>query len=267
LYLTAISILHRPQMLHPITGPILDAELRELSQRKVHEAADDITTLYKDLYTRGLVRFLPNTGVTCLLPATIVHFLDMKLGNNNVNQLSNRKFKFCMSALEQLGQMYASAGFAFNFFNAAATRLKKAKQTDLEGHSQSWSSNRHHHHHMTLADDEHQVQVTSSSPQSMSTQFFAPNIVPDTIGTRHQLSPGGNFDWDSSSTSKAHDAWGGVLTNSVEHAGQRISKGFVEWAEMERTETDAVMDLNSFIDLDGCEGFFTMTDGVRMGWD
>ena len=122
IYLTAISALHRPQILPSAPNVVVAPELRELSKRKVREAADDITEMYKELFAHDLIRYLPNTGVTCLLPAIIIHLLDIKSTDNTIRQASIRKFQFCMQALQRLREMYASADFAFSFLDAAVRR-------------------------------------------------------------------------------------------------------------------------------------------------
>jgi hypothetical protein len=122
IYLTAISALHRPQILPSAPNVVVAPELRELSKRKVREAADDITEMYKELFAHDMIRYLPNTGVTCLLPAIIIHLLDIKSADNNIRQASIRKFHFCMQALQRLREMYASADFAFSFLDAAVRK-------------------------------------------------------------------------------------------------------------------------------------------------
>lgn len=122
IYLTAISALHRPQILPSAPNIVVAPELRELSKRKVREAANDITDMYKDLYAHDLIRYLPNTGVTCLLPAIIIHLLDIKSNDPNTRQASIRKFQFCMQALQRLREVYASADFAFSFLDAAVRK-------------------------------------------------------------------------------------------------------------------------------------------------
>ncbi|KAI1618989.1 transcriptional regulatory protein [Exophiala viscosa] len=122
IYLTAVSALHRPQILPSAPTVVVAPELRELSKRKVREAADDITNMYRDLFAHDLIRFLPNTGVTCLLPAIIIHLLDIKSTDAAVRQASIRKFQFCMQALQRLREMYASADFSFSFLDAAVRK-------------------------------------------------------------------------------------------------------------------------------------------------
>ncbi|ETN42806.1 uncharacterized protein HMPREF1541_01964 [Cyphellophora europaea CBS 101466] len=121
-YLTLTSALHRPQILPTIPTTFVAPDLQELSRQKMRSAAEDITEIYKDLYASDMIRYLPNTGVSVLLPALIVHMLDLKSPDQAVKQVSARKFQFCMQALQRLREMYASADFAFSFLDAAVRR-------------------------------------------------------------------------------------------------------------------------------------------------
>ncbi|EXJ90299.1 hypothetical protein A1O1_03398 [Capronia coronata CBS 617.96] len=118
-YLTVISALHRPQILPSAPDVVIAPELRKLSKKKVREAANDITDMYQELFVNDQIRYLPNTGVTCLLPALIIHLLDIKSTDASIRQASVRKFQMCMQALQRLREMYASADFAFSFLDAA----------------------------------------------------------------------------------------------------------------------------------------------------
>ena len=121
-YLTAISALHRPQIMPSAPNLVVAPELQELSRRKVREAANDITDMFKDLYGYDLIRYLPNTGVTVLLPAIMIHLLNIKSSDATLRQTSIRKFQFCMQALQRLREMYASADFAFSFLDAVVQK-------------------------------------------------------------------------------------------------------------------------------------------------
>jgi len=142
-YLTATSALHRPQMMPAMPNLVIAPELKELSKRRVREAASAITDVFQDLYARDLIRFLPNTGVTILLPAIIVHLLDIKSPDSATRQLSVRRFQFCMQALQKLRDLYASADFAFSFLDAA---IKKA-DVPVDEASRSHGPPQAHHHH------------------------------------------------------------------------------------------------------------------------
>lgn len=88
IYLTGLSALHRPQMLST-SSVVVASESRQLSQKVVRDAANNMTVIYKDLDVNDLIRYLPNTGVTCLLPATIVYLLDIKSNDPTIRQSSS----------------------------------------------------------------------------------------------------------------------------------------------------------------------------------
>ena len=118
-YLTTSSALHRPQVLPAIPFPSTDAELQEMSRNKVRFAAVEITSIAHDLHTLDLTRFYPTTGVTVLLPAVIIHLLDIKSSDPAVRMTSLQRFYQCMRILQRLREIYASADFATSFLEAA----------------------------------------------------------------------------------------------------------------------------------------------------
>lgn len=144
-HLTTSSALHRPQVIPSAPNLSFAVELQELSRKKVREAATEITEIARDLYTSDLVRYLPTTGVTVLLPAVIIHLLDIKSADPVVRNTSLRRFYQCMQVLQRLREMYASADFAFSFLEAAirkaniemppdtppATALKSSKKNSM----------------------------------------------------------------------------------------------------------------------------------------
>lgn len=118
-YLTTSSALHRPQVLPSIPFPSMDAELQEISRNKVRHAAVEITNIAQDLHRLDLTRYFPTTGVTVLLPAVIIHLLDIKSSDPNVRMTSLQRFYQCMRILQRLREIYASADFATSFLEAA----------------------------------------------------------------------------------------------------------------------------------------------------
>jgi hypothetical protein len=119
IFLTTSSALHRPQVLPAMPSLAVAASLQELSRKRVREAATEITEVAQDLHDHDLVRFLPTTGVTVLLPAVIIHLLDIKSSDVSLRNASLRRFYQCMQVLQRLREMYASADFAFSFLEAA----------------------------------------------------------------------------------------------------------------------------------------------------
>ena len=118
-YLTTINTLHRPQTVPSAQEFLVWPELKAMSKRKVCEAANDITHIFKDLYTRHLIQCLPNTSITCLLPAMIVHLLEARSTDSGKRVQSIQNFQFCMQALHQLADIYLSAECAFRFLSSA----------------------------------------------------------------------------------------------------------------------------------------------------
>jgi hypothetical protein len=118
-YLTTSSALHRPQVLPAIPYPSTDAELQEMSRNKVRFAAVEITSIAQDLHVLDLTRYYPTTGVTVLLPAVIIHLLDIKSSDPSVRMTSLQRFYQCMRILQRLREIYASADFATSFLEAA----------------------------------------------------------------------------------------------------------------------------------------------------
>jgi hypothetical protein len=97
----------------------MDAELQDLSRNKVRYAAVEITNIAQDLHSLDLTRYYPTTGVTVLLPAVIIHLLDIKSSDPSIRMTSLQRFYQCMRILQRLREIYASADFATSFLEAA----------------------------------------------------------------------------------------------------------------------------------------------------
>jgi hypothetical protein len=122
-YYTTLSALHRPQVLpsNPASEPASPGatELLECSRANVRKAASSITSIVQSLDAAGLVKFLPTTGVTVLLPAIIIHLLDIKAPDEEIRRRSLRGFCQCMNVMNKLRDMYAAADYSTAFLEAA----------------------------------------------------------------------------------------------------------------------------------------------------
>jgi hypothetical protein len=139
-YFTTLSALHRPQVLpsSEITQPDSSRKLQDLSRKQVREASREITRISQDLHSLSLEKYLPTTGVTVLLPAIIIHLLDIKSCNDDARQAAMDGFCHCMLVLEKLRDNYASADFATQFLEAA---IRKADIDVVVGSSRQNTSN------------------------------------------------------------------------------------------------------------------------------
>ncbi|PGH18721.1 hypothetical protein AJ80_04374 [Polytolypa hystricis UAMH7299] len=138
IFLTTSSALHRPQVLPASPFPTVEAELQNISRTKVRQAAVEITSIAQELHTLDLIRCLPTAGVTVLLPAVIIHLLDIKSNDPNVRTASLHRFYQCMQILQRLREIYASADFATSFLEAAIRKagLQLSTQVSQEPQQQ-----------------------------------------------------------------------------------------------------------------------------------
>jgi hypothetical protein len=126
-FFTTLSALHRPQVLPnsqggPASAPTkanVESDLLDVSRRNVRRAASAITSIAQRLDTSGLVKYLPTTGVTVLLPAIIIHLLDIKAPEEDTRRSSLRGFCQCMAVMGKLRDLYAAADYSVAFLEAA----------------------------------------------------------------------------------------------------------------------------------------------------
>ncbi|KAK3378432.1 cutinase transcription factor 1 [Podospora didyma] len=119
-YHTTVSALHRPQFMptSPTQAPPTE-QAQTTARTRVREAADQITRMAGDLHNHQLEKYLPTTGVTVILPAMIIHLLDMKLPMPEGRDHARRGFRTCLTVMHKLREIYAAANFAITFLEAA----------------------------------------------------------------------------------------------------------------------------------------------------
>ncbi|KAB5511614.1 fungal-specific transcription factor domain-containing protein, partial [Coniochaeta sp. 2T2.1] len=122
-YHTTVSALHRPQFLRQPNSPLVSRQIQEMSRMRVRCAAGQITQMANELHHYRLERYLPTSGVTVILPAIVIHLLEIKNALPDVRQKATKGFRQCMKVLEKLRDIYAAADFATGFLEAA---LRKA---------------------------------------------------------------------------------------------------------------------------------------------
>lgn len=127
-YYATLSALHRPQVLPSTAMPPreMQAEQLEISRKAVRLAATEITKIAYRLYHLDLVRFLPTPGITVLLPAIIIHLLDIKAPDEPTRRASLQGFCQCMQIMARLRDIYAAADYSTAFLEAA---IRKAEIT------------------------------------------------------------------------------------------------------------------------------------------
>lgn len=127
-YFATLSALHRPQVLPSTAWPARKTALEVLdtSRKTVRYAANKITSIAQNLAETDLVRYLPTSGITVLLPAIIIHLLDIKAPDEATRRASLQGFCQCMQILNRLRDIYAAADYSTAFLEAA---IRKAEIT------------------------------------------------------------------------------------------------------------------------------------------
>jgi hypothetical protein len=120
-YHTTVSALHRPLFLppSPAEAPNPPLDVQETARQRVREAAEHITRMVAEMRRHRLERYLPTTGVTVILPATIIHMLDMKNLDLEARVKAAQGLKECLTVMSNLRNIYAAADFATGFLDAA----------------------------------------------------------------------------------------------------------------------------------------------------
>jgi hypothetical protein len=93
------------------------------SAEKTRLAALEITDIAQDLYALDLIQYLPTSGVTPVILASIVHLKCVVLGRLNVKKSSLVAFHQCLKIMQVLAVTYFSAETAFTFMMRAAKRI------------------------------------------------------------------------------------------------------------------------------------------------
>ncbi|KAG9683051.1 hypothetical protein KCU95_g14271, partial [Aureobasidium melanogenum] len=128
IYLATLSALHRPQVLPSTAAPSrkMASEVLDTSRRTVRFAANRLTAVAQNLNELDLIRCLPTSGITVLLPAIIIHLLDIKAPDEITRRASLQGFCQCMQILNKLRDIYAAADYSTAFLEAA---IRKAEIT------------------------------------------------------------------------------------------------------------------------------------------
>ncbi|KAJ6781784.1 hypothetical protein PWT90_10817 [Aphanocladium album] len=131
---TTISALHRPQFLpsSPTQMPTTSRQVQDMSRVKVRDSAMQITRMVTELHNFRLEKYLPTTGVTVILPAMIIHLLEMKSSSKEARERATIGFRQCMRVMEKLREIYSAADYATGFLDAA---LRKADISVSSGSS------------------------------------------------------------------------------------------------------------------------------------
>lgn len=119
LYHATSSALHRPWAAHSKDQSKSRVEWRNLARTKMQDAASGITHIIQGLNQLNLTRFLPQSGVTVILPAAVAHLSNSMSDNPAIRESSIYNFQRCIHVLHSLKDMYPAANVEFANLEAA----------------------------------------------------------------------------------------------------------------------------------------------------
>ncbi|KAJ5734096.1 hypothetical protein N7493_002882 [Penicillium malachiteum] len=119
LYHATSSALHRPWAAHSKDQSKSRIEWRNIARTKMQEAASGITHIIQGLNQLNLTRFLPQSGVTVILPAAVAHLSNSMSDNPAIRESSIYNFQRCIHVLHCLKDMYPAANVEFANLEAA----------------------------------------------------------------------------------------------------------------------------------------------------
>ena len=131
LYYAAALTLYKPRILISSAIHIMEQNTissgQDVSRRMIRHASASVNTIVMDLYKADLMRFLPATGISCLIPVSISHAFDMKSSDENTRREGFQRLEECKQALGELADAHIAAQWAVNFLDFVASRIQRLR--------------------------------------------------------------------------------------------------------------------------------------------
>ncbi|CAG8891389.1 unnamed protein product [Penicillium nalgiovense] len=129
LYHATSSALHRPRAIASKDQSKSRTDLRNAARAKMNIAASGITHIIQGLNHLNLTRFLPQSGVTVILPAAVAHLTNTMSDDPAVRESSVDNFHRCIEVLHCLKDIYPAADQEFANIEAAIKMQAGASST------------------------------------------------------------------------------------------------------------------------------------------
>ncbi|KNB20080.1 hypothetical protein FOXG_17203 [Fusarium oxysporum f. sp. lycopersici 4287] len=115
----------------PFQAPTISSQVQGIAQFRVRDATMHITRMASELHQCCLERFLPPTGITVIMPAMIIHLLEMKNPAPQACHRATDGFRQCMQVMEKLREVYAAADYAIGFLDTTLRKTAVDINTNL----------------------------------------------------------------------------------------------------------------------------------------
>ncbi|KAJ5121085.1 uncharacterized protein N7515_009046, partial [Penicillium bovifimosum] len=237
LYYATTSALHRPWTMASKDQSKSRSDWRNAARAKMNEAASGITQIIQGLNQLNLTRFLPQSGVTVILPAAVAHLSNTMSDNPAVRESSVYNFHRCIQVLHCLKDIYPAADMEFANIEAAIKMQSGASSTFFQV--------------MDYNNDAPATSLTTRKPSNVSiSPPQADSIMSDTTVSETE---GHKSRARTSSTQSMHQP---NIDNTHEPA-QPLFSDFNEYADPSSVDNNPFNYLS--IDIDSFPDFDTLT--------
>eukprot|EP00136_Aspergillus_niger_P004828 XP_001395164.2 Zn(II)2Cys6 transcription factor [Aspergillus niger CBS 513.88] len=194
LYHATTSALHRPWAFTPNKDQSKSRrELIQAAQTKMHDAAVGITHIIQGLNQLNLTRFLPQSGVTVIIPAAVAHLTNSSSGNPATRESSIYNFQRCIQVLQGLRDIYPAADMEVANIEAAVklqsdsanTFLRIMQYTNNSGSMSQGQSQEHARKQSTISNPH----TIASAEDRTSNHWTPPQDEPDPTNNHKQSEP------------------------------------------------------------------------------
>lgn len=119
LYYATSCALHRPWAVHSKDQSNSGVGRRKESCAKMRHNATGITHILDNLNQLNLTQFLPQSGLTAILPAAVAHLSNSMSGDPAIRESSIYNFHHCLHILNCLKELYPAANAEYANLKAA----------------------------------------------------------------------------------------------------------------------------------------------------
>ncbi|KAL4930506.1 transcription factor domain-containing protein [Aspergillus undulatus] len=127
LYHATVSALHRPWAYGSTKDQTKSRlELANAARSKMQDAAIGITQIIQGLNQLNLTRYLPQSGVTVILPAAVAHLANSMSSDPTLRENSISNFQRCIQVLQGLKEIYPAADMEVANIEAAVKAQSSA---------------------------------------------------------------------------------------------------------------------------------------------
>lgn len=153
-FLMAVIMLHKPEVpMREWVQDINDDSEWCLSDQKarfqahartMRRAADDMTTIHKELHELGLTKVIPAIGLATICAAVSVHLLDARSNQESIRCKSLEQLNICIDVLHEIKNIHDTAAGVVKLVESAIHAVQKPTASEIQA-SDSVAANTFRH--------------------------------------------------------------------------------------------------------------------------